>query len=88
MEDERIKETSALSKAMFRPELGAICGTILVFFFLSARDSGMFCPAGVLNWSIVSAQFAVSAVGACLLMIAGEFDLSVGSMVGRTPLRR
>ena len=42
----------------------------------------MFGPAGVMNWSIVSAQFIIIAVGACLLMIAGEFDLSVGSMIG------
>jgi simple sugar transport system permease protein len=35
-----------------------------------------------LNWSVVSAQFMIIAVGACLLMIAGEFDLSVGSMIG------
>ena len=35
-----------------------------------------------MNWSIVSAQFMIIAVGACLLMIAGEFDLSVGSMIG------
>ena len=42
----------------------------------------MFSPSGVLNWSIVSSQFIIIAVGACLLMIAGEFDLSVGSMIG------
>ncbi len=84
VEDERIKEMAGFRKAMIRPELGAICGTILVFvfFFLTARDSGMFGPAGILNWSVVSAQFAIIAVGACLLMIAGEFDLSVGSMIG------
>ena len=35
-----------------------------------------------MNWGVVSAQFAIIAVGACLLMIAGEFDLSVGSMIG------
>jgi simple sugar transport system permease protein len=35
-----------------------------------------------MNWSVVSAQFMIIAVGACLLMIAGEFDLSVGSMIG------
>ncbi len=82
--DERIRETSRLRKALVRPELGSICGVFLVFvfFFLIARDSGMFSPEGVLNWSIVSAQFAIIAVGACLLMIAGEFDLSVGSMIG------
>jgi simple sugar transport system permease protein len=35
-----------------------------------------------MNWSTVSAQFMIIAVGACMLMIAGEFDLSVGSMIG------
>ena len=69
---------------MIRPELGAICGAILVFvlFLMIAGDSGMFAPEGIRNWTIVSAQFAIIAVGACLLMIAGEFDLSVGSMIG------
>jgi simple sugar transport system permease protein len=82
--DERVKETSKLRQALIRPELGGIVGTVLVFIFflLLAGDSGMFNPQGVMNWSIVSAQFAIIAVGACLLMIAGEFDLSVGSMIG------
>ncbi|WP_298987618.1 ABC transporter permease [uncultured Roseibium sp.] len=75
---------SRMRKALIRPELGAICGTILVFmFFLGiASDSGMFAAEGIINWGTVSAQFAIIAVGACLLMIAGEFDLSVGSMIG------
>ncbi len=82
--DERVKERSKFHQFLVRPELGGICGTILVFIFflLTASDSGMFSPAGVMNWSIVSAQFIIIAVGACLLMIAGEFDLSVGSMIG------
>jgi simple sugar transport system permease protein len=82
--DERIKQTSGLRKALIRPELGAIVGTIAVFafFIVFAGDSGMFNAQGVLNWSTVSAQFVIIAVGACMLMIAGEFDLSVGSMIG------
>ncbi len=82
--DERVKEMSPLRRALIRPELGGICGTIVVFacFFVFAFDSGMFNSQGVLNWSTVSAQFMIIAVGACLLMIAGEFDLSVGSMIG------
>ncbi|MDA5094621.1 ABC transporter permease [Aliiroseovarius sp. KMU-50] len=82
--DERIKERSRFREAMIRPELGGIVGTIIVFtmFALFAFDSGMFSSKGVLNWSQVSAQFMIIAVGACLLMIAGEFDLSVGSMIG------
>ena len=69
---------------MLRPDLGAIVGVILVFlfFFLVARDTGMFSLEGSMNWGIVSSQFIIIAVGACLLMIAGEFDLSVGSMIG------
>ncbi len=84
VKDERIKEISRLRKAMIRPELGSITGVILVFvfFLLVARDSGMFSAEGVMNWGTVAAQFTIIAVGACLLMIAGEFDLSVGSMIG------
>lgn len=82
--DERIKEISPLRRALIRPELGGMVGTVAVFtfFLLFAFDSGMFNSQGIMNWSIVSAQFMIIAVGACLLMIAGEFDLSVGSMVG------
>ncbi|WP_300037438.1 ABC transporter permease [uncultured Roseobacter sp.] len=82
--DERIKEISPLRQALIRPELGGIVGTVAVFtlFALFAFDSGMFNSQGVMNWTIVSAQFMIIAVGACLLMISGEFDLSVGSMIG------
>lgn len=82
--DERIKQISRWRRALIRPELGGICGTVAVFtfFLLFAFDSGMFNSRGVMNWSQVSAQFMIIATGACLLMIAGEFDLSVGSMIG------
>lgn len=82
--DERVKEMSGFRRALIRPELGGIVGTVAVFtfFLLFAYDSGMFNPQGILNWTTVSAQFMIIAVGACLLMIAGEFDLSVGSMIG------
>lgn len=82
--DERVKEISRFRQALIRPELGGIVGTIAVFtfFLLFAFDSGMFAAQGIVNWSVVSAQFMIIAVGACLLMIAGEFDLSVGSMIG------
>ncbi|RJE78587.1 ABC transporter permease [Paracoccus sp. JM45] len=82
--DERIKEVSSLRKALIRPELGGMCGTVIVFalFAAFAGSSGMFNAQGIMNWGTVSAQFAIIAVGACLLMISGEFDLSIGSMIG------
>ena len=54
--DERVKEMSLVRKALIRPELGGICGTVLVFvfFLLFAFDSGMFNSQGIMNWSIVS----------------------------------
>ena len=82
--DERLRKQSRLRRAFVRPELGAMTGAVLVFvyFAIMAGGSGMFAADGIMNWGVVSAQFAIIAVGACLLMIAGEFDLSVGSMIG------
>ena len=82
--DERVRDVSYLKSLLNRPELGALSGTVLVFifFFIIAGDSGMFNADGVLNWTTVSAQLGIIAIGACLLMIAGEFDLSIGSMIG------
>lgn len=82
--DDRIRAVSPLRKLMSRPEFGALAGTLLVLaiFGISAGGSGMFSPEGIVNWSTVAAYLGVLAVGAALLMIAGEFDLSVGSMIG------
>jgi len=82
--DERVKEIGGFRRWLIRPELGGIIGTIAVFLFfiIFAGDSGMFKAQGIMNWSQVSAQFMIIAVGACMLMVAGEFDLSVGSMIG------
>ena len=82
--DERVRKVSALKKTLSRPELGSVSGALLVllFFALVAGDSGMFNADGILNWTTVSAQLGILAIGACLLMISGEFDLSIGSMIG------
>jgi len=82
--DERVKQIGGFRRWLIRSELGGIVGTIAVFLFfiIFAGDSGMFKAQGIMNWSQVSAQFMIIAVGACMLMVAGEFDLSVGSMIG------
>ena len=82
--DERLKETPLIRRLMIRPELGAVAGAILVllFFAIVAGRSGMFSMLGVVTFLEVSAQLGIIAIAAALLMIAGEFDLSVGSMIG------
>lgn len=82
--DDRVRIISPWRKIMARPEFGALAGTLLVIamFAISAGGSGMFNAEGIVNWSTVAAYLGVLAIGAALLMIAGEFDLSVGSMIG------
>ena len=82
--DERVRRVSTLRILLERPELGSIAGTVLVFLFFGifAGGSGMFALDGVINWAQVAAYLGILAIGACLLMIAGEFDLSMGSMIG------
>jgi simple sugar transport system permease protein len=67
---------------MRRPELGAAAGLVLVtIFFFSTADSSMFTLAGVMNILAPAAQLGILAIAAAMLMIGGEFDLSIGSMV-------
>jgi simple sugar transport system permease protein len=85
--DERLKTTSLATRAMRRPELGAAAGLVLVtIFFLATADPSMFTLAGVMNVLAPAAQLGILAIAAALLMIGGEFDLSIGSMIAFTGL--
>jgi simple sugar transport system permease protein len=83
-QDDRLKKVSPLKMLLNRPELGALGGAILVFIFFGvvAGDTGMFSAFGMLNFFDVSANLGIIAIAAALLMIGGEFDLSIGSMIG------
>src|SRR5262244_2988613 len=82
--DERVRDIGALRRFLSRPEFGSISGALMVLliFLFTAGDSGMFSAEGVVNWATVAAFLGIIAVGAALLMIGGEFDLSIGSMIG------
>jgi simple sugar transport system permease protein len=79
-----VRDVGALKRLMTRPELAAVAGSILVFAFFAvvAGDSGFLTTGGTASYLEVAAQLGIVAVPVALLMIAGEFDLSVGSMVG------
>lgn len=80
--DERVKSETRFAKFLRRPELGALAGLVLVtLFFVITADPVMFTLAGTMNWMQPAAQIGILAIGAALLMIGGEFDLSIGSMV-------
>ncbi|MGB0664236.1 MAG: ABC transporter permease [Pontibacterium sp.] len=80
--DERIKAEPLTTRLMKRPELGALAGVVLLLlFFLFTADPSMFSLSGFMNVMTPAAQLGILAIGAALLMIGGEFDLSIGSMV-------
>ncbi|MGN6086353.1 ABC transporter permease [Trinickia sp.] len=82
--DERVRRESRFKHFLSRPEFASLAGTVMVFlvFAIGAGHSGMFNLDGIMNWSQVAAYLGLISIGACLLMIAGEFDLSIGSMIG------
>lgn len=72
-----------LRKLLSRPELGVFVAAVGIFlFFAFVAGEGFLSVSGTVNYLEVSAQVGILAVAVALLMIAGEFDLSVGSMIG------
>jgi simple sugar transport system permease protein len=84
--DERVARTSRLRRLLVRPELGAVAGSIAVwlFFALVAGRNGFLSLGGTATYLQVAAELGIVAVPVALLMIAGEFDLSIGSTLGAT----
>ena len=69
-----------------RPEFGAFVGMLAVFAFFAFATAGhgFFTSRGAAGWLNVAAELGIVAVPVALLMIAGELDLSVGSLIGAT----
>ena len=82
--DERVRDIGLVSVLLARPEIGAIIGAVLVWvvFAVWAGGSGFLSLNGTATYLEVAAQVGIVASAVALLMIAGEFDLSVGSIIG------
>ena len=93
-ESDRHKSKSSLISILSRPEIGPIGVMILLFgmlgyFSIPASETTWnpfagegFNALGIRNNLRVISQLGIIALGAGLLIIAGEFDLSIGSMIG------
>lgn len=86
--DERIQRVSFITKALRRPELGALLGALVIFITFAVSDTtGQFAGLqGAAGWTKFAAPVGIVAIFVALLMIAGEFDLSSGVMVGTAGL--
>lgn len=82
-ESDRLAKETWLQRLVRRPEIGAFIVMIVIIVALAiASDGKAFNALGLKNNIKIIAQYGIIAIGASLLMIAGEFDLSIGSMIG------
>lgn len=67
-----------------RPEFGAFAAFVAtyLFFAIVTSGAGFVSINGVAGWLNLAAELGIIAIPVGLLMISGEFDLSVGSTVG------
>ena len=73
---------------MHRPEAGAFFAALLVYLFFAfmAWKAGFVSVNGTAAWLDTSAELGIMALAIGVLMIAGEFDLSIGSTIGATSI--
>ena len=70
-----------------RPETGALVGTIGVYvFFVIFGGHAFTSVGGTASWLNVAAELGIISAPVGLLMIAGELDLSVGSVLAASSM--
>lgn len=71
-----------------RPEFGAAISFlgVLIFFAYFTRHAGFLTLNGTATWVNVAAELGIVAVPIGLLLIAGEFDLSIGAVTGASSI--
>jgi simple sugar transport system permease protein len=72
----------SLGGLLRRPETGSFLGLVTVFIFFAIFGGSNFASAtGAASWLNVAASLGIVALPIGLLMIAGELDISIGSMI-------
>jgi simple sugar transport system permease protein len=82
--DERLAAANWFTKLLRRPEAGAAGGLVatIVIFALLPGAANLYSLQGAMTFLTLSAELGIIATATALLIIAGEFDLSIGSMIG------
>lgn len=79
-----VERPALLTRLFTRPELGSMVGALVVFVFFSWKADQFLTLRAFANVLDPSSTLGIMAVAVALLMIAGEFDLSAGAVVGAT----
>ena len=77
-----------LRRLFYRPEAGALLAAVLVYMFFAwaTRGNGFVTIGGTASWLNSTAELGLIAIPVAMLMIGGQFDLSIGANVGMTSM--
>ena len=80
---DRIRPLGPVQRLLRRPDLGAVLGVLVSWGLFAVLGGSAFSTAdGAASYLSDAAGLGILAATVALLMIAGQFDLSVGSMIG------
>jgi simple sugar transport system permease protein len=92
-ESDRLRSVHPIRLLLTRPEFGAVVGAVIVYLIFAALSvargdvgKGFLSLQGAAGYLEVAAQVGILGAAVSLLMIAGEFDLSIGSTIGAAGL--
>ncbi|WP_346620391.1 ABC transporter permease [Blastococcus montanus] len=69
-----------LGRALARPSLPAVVGLVLVVVFFALQVPDLLTPFGLATVLDTAALLGIGGVAVALLLVAGQFDLSVGAL--------
>lgn len=82
-----VKQSGGIGALLRRPEFGALVGALAVYLFFAVAGGAEFvAPGGWASWLNVAAELGIIALPVALVMIAGDLDLSVGSVLASSSM--
>lgn len=80
-------QRGGIASLVRRPEFGALVGVLAVYiFFAIAGGEAFLAPGGSASWLNRAAELGIIALPVALVMIAGDLDLSVGSVLAASSM--
>jgi simple sugar transport system permease protein len=75
-----------LDRLLARPSIGALLGVLSVGLFFALQAPGLLSSGGVATILDIAAPLGIGGVAVALLLVAGQFDLSIGVVAVTTSL--
>jgi simple sugar transport system permease protein len=81
------KKVFSFGSLVRRPEFGALIGALAVYIFFAIAGGAQFTElGGWASWLNVAAELGIIALPVSMVMIAGDLDLSVGSVLASSSM--